>query len=165
MLCLVPSVSAPGGFFSRPGFFCHVVSNAGQSILSTWLGHQTCQHLIPTQCCGNQFFCKSLRDLVWQICLMLVQDFASIGLGLFSNDPMCFSFVRLFVLSFLSYKKVQVRFIVMLSYLSQGEAGPPSEKELVSNAVQQVIAPTGTVYFMLLIILDTLLYKCNRVYK
>ena len=41
----------------------------------------------------------------------------------------------------------------MPSYLSQGEAGPPSEKELVSTAVQQAIAPTGTVYFMLLITL------------
>ena len=35
----------------------------------------------------------------------------------------------------------------MLCYLSQGEAEPLSEKELVSNAVQQAIAPTGTVYF------------------
>ena len=53
----------------------------------------------------------------------------------------------------------------MPSYLSQGEAGPPSEKELVSNAVQQAIAPTGTVYFMLSITLDTLPFKYNRVYK
>lgn len=30
-------------------------------------------------------------------------------------------------------------------YLSQGEAGPPSEKELVTNAVQQAVAPTGTI--------------------
>ena len=51
----------------------------------------------------------------------------------------------------------------MLSYLSQGEAGPPSEKELVSNAVQQAIAPSGTVYFFAVGSLDTLPYKYNRV--
>ena len=30
--------------------------------------------------------------------------------------------------------------------LLQGEAGPPSEKELVSNAVQQAVAPAGTFF-------------------
>ena len=34
---------------------------------------------------------------------------------------------------------------------SQGEAGPPSEKELVSNAVQQAVSPSGTIKFLLLI--------------
>ena len=30
----------------------------GNSFLRTWLSHPTCLRLMPTQCYGNQFFCK-----------------------------------------------------------------------------------------------------------
>ena len=220
MLCLVPcefyltelslDSSAPGGSsFLDQAIFCHVVSNAGQSILSILnpFSFSVAQpsdlpafdaHVMPWQpqprSQGLSSYCLSPSSLqgavrletpgtrLWLpvfsvkvfeilfgrfLSLMPVQYFPSIGLGTISND-LTYILLFLFVLSFLfwnNYKNVQVRFIVMPSYLSQGEAGPPSEKELVSNAVQQAIAPTGTVYFMLSITLDTLPFKYYRVYK
>ena len=42
-------------------------------------------------------------------------------------------------------KQPQYKLGLLPFYSLQGEAGPPSEKELVSNAVQQAVAPSGTI--------------------